>query len=141
MILLDTDHFSVFTDERDARHEMLNERMAAAQDEIVCTIVSVEEVLRGWLAVIHRLRDVHRQIPAYLRLQKLFNVLSAWRIMSFDEHAADQFATLRRQRIRIGTMDLKIASIALVNDALLVTSNLRDFSLVPNLLCEDWLRT
>ena len=63
MILLDTDHLSVFTDERDARHGLLNRRMEAAGDQIGCTIVSVEEVLRGWLAVIHRLRDVHRQLP------------------------------------------------------------------------------
>lgn len=60
--------------------------------------------------------------------------------MPFEERAADQFTALRRKRIRIGTMDLKIASIALVNDALLLSSNLRDFSLVPNLRCEDWLR-
>jgi len=37
-------------------------------------------------------------------------------------------------------MDLKIASIALVNNALLVTSNLRDFALVPELRYENWLR-
>jgi predicted nucleic acid-binding protein len=35
---------------------------------------------------------------------------------------------------------LKIASIALVIDALLVTANLRDFSLVPGLRCENWLQ-
>ena len=37
-------------------------------------------------------------------------------------------------------MDLKIASIALVNDALLVTANLRDYSLAPALRCENWLQ-
>ena len=37
-------------------------------------------------------------------------------------------------------MDLKIASIALVNDALLITANLRDYSLVPKLRCENWLQ-
>jgi tRNA(fMet)-specific endonuclease VapC len=140
MILLDTDHFSVFTDERDPRHALLNGRMEAAAEQIACTIVSVEEVLRGWLAIIHRLRDVHRQLPAYGRLGQLFNVLSDWEIVPFDERAADRFAGLRRQRIRIGTMDLKIASIALVNDALLVTANLRDYSLVPDLRCENWLQ-
>lgn len=67
MILLDTDHFSVFTDERDPRHERLHMRMEEAAEPVACTIVSVEEVLRGWLALIHRFRDVHRQIPAYLR--------------------------------------------------------------------------
>jgi len=48
-------------------------------------------------------------------------------------------SNLRQQKIRIGTMDLKIASIALVNDALLITANIRDFSLVPGLRCENWL--
>src|ERR1700686_782863 len=114
MILLDTDHLSVFTDERDPRHGLLNWRMEATAERVACTIVSVEEVLRGWLALIHRLRDVHRQLPAYSRLGQLFNVLTDWEIVPFDERAADQFAVLRRQRIRIGTMDLKIAAIALV---------------------------
>jgi len=140
VILLDTDHLSVYTDERDARHELLNSRMEAATEQVACTIVKVEEVLRGWFALIHRLRDVHRQPPAYVRLGQLFNALSDWEIVPFDGRAADQFADLRRQGIRIGTMDLKIASIALVNDALLVTANLRDYSLVPELRCENWLQ-
>jgi len=140
MILLDTDHLSVFTDERDPRHEPLHKRMASATEPIACTVVSVEEMLRGWLAIIHRLRDVHRQLPAYARLGRLFTVLSDWEIVPFDEPAADQFLELRRQRIRIGTMDLKIASIAQVHDALLVTGNLRDFSLVAELRCENWLQ-
>jgi tRNA(fMet)-specific endonuclease VapC len=140
MILLDTDHLSVFMDERDQRHGLLNSRMEAATEQIACTIVNVEEVLRGWLAVIHRMRDVHRQLPAYVRLGKLLNILSDWEIVPFTERAADQFAGLRRQPIRIGTMDLKIASIALVNDALLLTANQRDYSLVPGLRCENWLQ-
>ena len=102
--------------------------------------MNVEELLRGWLALIHRLSDVHRQLPAYARLGHLFSVLTDWEIVTFDDRAADKFADLRRQRVRIGTMDLKTASIALVNDALLVTSNLRGFALVPELRYEGWLR-
>jgi hypothetical protein len=34
MILLDTDHFSVFTDQRDPRHGLLNARMEAATDQV-----------------------------------------------------------------------------------------------------------
>jgi tRNA(fMet)-specific endonuclease VapC len=66
--------------------------------------------------------------------------MSDWEIVPFDDRAADQSVDLRRQRIRIGTMDLKIASIALANGALLVTTNLRDYSLVPDLRCENWLK-
>jgi len=61
VILLDTDHLSVFTNERDSRHRLLNSRMEAAEEQVACTIVNVEEMLRGWLALIHGLRDVHRQ--------------------------------------------------------------------------------
>jgi tRNA(fMet)-specific endonuclease VapC len=139
MILLDTDHFTVFMDDRDRRHELLCSRLDAEGLDAAITIVSVEEVLRGWLAAIHRLRDVHRQLPAYSRLGQLFNVLSDWHIISFDQAAADTFASLRRGKNRIGTMDLKIASIALVHDWLLLTTNLRDFSQVPELRCENWL--
>jgi tRNA(fMet)-specific endonuclease VapC len=67
--------------------------------------------------------------------------LSDWDIVLFDEAAADRFASLRRQRIRIGTMDLKIASMALVHDALLLTGNSRDFSQVPGLRHENWLQS
>jgi tRNA(fMet)-specific endonuclease VapC len=139
MILLDTDHLSVLTDARDPRHELLSRRLEAAEQPVACTIISVEEVFRGWLAFVGRQRDVHRQVPAYARLGQFLDVLSDWEVVPFDEGAADRFAVLRRHRIRIGTMDLKIASIALVNDALLVSANKRDFSIVPGSLCESWL--
>jgi tRNA(fMet)-specific endonuclease VapC len=141
MIMLDTDHLSVLADERDSRHGMLRKRteMEAVEDEVACTIVGIEEVLRGWLAVIHRIRDVRHQVPAYTRLLKFIQYIGEWKVAPFDDIAADQFVRLRRQRIRIGTMDLKIASIALVQPARLITSNTRDYSQVPNLHCENWL--
>jgi len=35
-------------------------------------------------------------------------------------------------------MDLKIAAIAIANDATLLSRNLRDFGKVPDLRVEDW---
>ena len=58
--------------------------------------------------------------------------------MDFDERAAEIFERLRRSKIRIGTMDLKIAVIVLANDATLLTRNLQDFGKVPHLKFEDW---
>src|SRR5947209_20333798 len=40
-----------------------------------------------------------------------------WRILPFDNLAADMFRSLRAQSVRIGSMDLKIASIVPVHDA------------------------
>lgn len=140
MIVLDTDHLCVLLDERDSRRERLQERLEEALEPIACTIVSLEEILRGWLAAIHKRRDVELQVPAYTQLRRLFATMSDWDIIPFEQAAAQRFHDLRRGRIRIGSMDLKIAAIVLTQGALLVSANLRDFSQVPGLRCEDWLQ-
>ena len=56
-----------------------------------------------------------------------------------ESTAVDEYNSLKRAKIRIGTMDLKIASITLADDAMLLTRNTRDFSRVPGLRFEDWL--
>jgi len=43
-----------------------------------------------------------------------------------------------RSNSLIGAHDLLIASIAVVNDLILVTHNTREFKRVPNLIVEDW---
>jgi tRNA(fMet)-specific endonuclease VapC len=91
------------------------------------------------LAEINRLRDPLKQVFAYDQLAQLFDFLRNWKIIRFDILAADQFNRLTKQRIRIGTMDLKIAAIALVNNALFLSANLRDFRQVPGLQVENWL--
>jgi len=59
-------------------------------------------------------------------------------IIGFDEAAARAAATLRKSRLRLGTMDIRIAAIALTNNALLLSRNLRDFRRVPELRVDDW---
>jgi tRNA(fMet)-specific endonuclease VapC len=103
------------------------------------TVITVEEQLRGWLAAIHRARKVHGQILYYTRLVGTVRYYNRWQILPFDEPAADRFEQLRKERIRIGTMDLKIAAIALEAGALLLSANLRDFEQVPGLRVENWL--
>jgi tRNA(fMet)-specific endonuclease VapC len=70
---------------------------------------------------------------------RLFEYFRSFTIVLFDERAADQFDALRSAKIRLGTMDLKIAATALVNNALLLSANRRDFERVPGLRVEDWL--
>jgi tRNA(fMet)-specific endonuclease VapC len=140
MILLDTDHLTVLAFPEHAQHGTLQSRMAAAQNEtFATTVVSAEEQMRGWLAFINRVRAVEQQSTAYDRLAQLFRFFSQWTIVSFDTQAAQEFRALRKQKIRIGTMDLKIASIALVHNALLLSANLQDFQQVPGLRVENWL--
>jgi len=96
--------------------------------------------VRGWLALINRTSDVVKQVPYYDRFVQLFSFFSHWVIMPFDEPAAREFKRLRQQRVRIGTMDLKIAAVALTRNARVLSANLRDFRQVPGLQVESWLR-
>lgn len=140
MILLDTDHLSVLTDRRATGNALLVERLERADEPLAIPIVAVEEQCKGWLGKIARTRDIHQQISPYERLADLFSFLIEWNIISLSRQAADQFARLRRQKIRIGSQDLKIAAIALAENSLLLSANLRDFQKVPDLRVDDWLR-
>lgn len=118
---------------------MLRERLADAGSEVVATtIVSYEEQMRGWTAYIARAKTVAQQVEAYSRLRRQLENYRRIPILDFDDAAAAEFQRLRRSRIRIGTMDLKIAAITLSRDALLLSRNLVDFQKVPGLKVEDW---
>ena len=47
--------------------------------------------------------------------------------------------SLRKSGVKIATMDLKTACVAMANNALLLTANRRDFEKVPGLRFENWL--
>jgi tRNA(fMet)-specific endonuclease VapC len=141
MILLDTDHLTVLMYPESPQHGLLTARMAKSDDpDFATTIVNAEEQLRGWLAKIGRQRRPHEQISSYDRLRKMLAFLRPFSLIAFDDGAADEFEHLRKAKVRIGSMDLKIACIALTQDALLLSANLRDFQQVPRLRVENWLK-
>lgn len=140
MIILDTDHFNILQIGKGAAYVALAARMDASLDQdFSATVITFEEHMRGWLAGIRRARDVADHIRPYDQLINLVRFFQAWEILRFDEDSAARFATLRQQRVRIGTLDLKIASIALAHDATLLSANARDFDQVPGLRVESWL--
>jgi tRNA(fMet)-specific endonuclease VapC len=117
----------------------LERRLLASNESVVTTIISVEEQLRGWLALIAKQAEVHRQIEIYAALAERLEFLSSFETLPWEKTAADLFKAFRNDGIRIGTMDLKIASIAIAHGAVLLTRNLVDFSKVTGLRCENWL--
>jgi tRNA(fMet)-specific endonuclease VapC len=94
--------------------------------------------MRGWLAYMAQLRAVDQQVSGYRRLEIMLSFYCRTPLLPFDENAVATFQQLWLNRPRIGTMDLKIAAIALVNDATLLTRNQKDFAKVPGLRVEDW---
>lgn len=96
--------------------------------------------MRGWLAFLAKAQTIEQQVIAYERLLRFLNNYRSIPVLPFEEVAANEFQRLRNLKIRIGTMDLKIASIALAQNGLLVTRNLSDFAQIPNLRVEDWTK-
>ena len=140
MIVLDTDHISEPQYPNSVRGARLLERLKAVVDrQSATTIITFEEQMRGWLAEIHKLPAGLSQVENYTNLIEVVQFFRPWSILPFDQVAAEQFHRLKSQRIRIGTMDLKIASIVLRQEATLLSANLRDFRQVPGLSVEDWL--
>ena len=113
-------------------------RLGEYNEELAITIVTAEEQMRGWLALIQRLRNPHDQVQAYERLHSLFGFYAEWPVLPWDSAAADVLVELRKRKIRVATMDLKIASIVLSRNDTLVTGNLRDFGRIPGLRVEHW---
>jgi tRNA(fMet)-specific endonuclease VapC len=75
---------------------------------------------------------------AYRRLAATVRFMTRVQIVDFDEPAIQRYEQLLALKLKIGKMDLRIASIVLERDAILVTRNISDFQQVPGLRIEDW---
>ncbi|MCC7335628.1 MAG: type II toxin-antitoxin system VapC family toxin [Pirellulaceae bacterium] len=138
MILLDTDHISVLQ-----RQSSVGERLANRLDgcgELPATsVITLEEQSRSWIAELGRRRDVADQVVPYRSLLDMFAFFEEWEILPFSFDAVSVFKSMRANRVRIATTDLKIASIAITSDLVLLTANSRDFERVPGLQFDNWI--
>jgi len=133
--LLDTDHVSL----QERGHSALRQRLKAVPPESVATsAITLEEMLRGRLAVLARDLPGNLRALAYQKLVETVGFFSHVPILLFDESCEEKFQELRQQGVRIGTLDLRIAAIALVYDLTAVSRNRKDFDRVPGLKLDDW---
>ena len=139
MFVLDTDHLTEYQKGTAPEAHRLKQRLDDTAESYATTIITVEEIMRGWMAAIRSIHDPRRQISAYGKLRQLFRFFATWNVLDWDDDAAEAFEALKRAKTRIGTMDLKIASICLANNATLLSRNRKDFDNVPGLRVEDWL--
>jgi hypothetical protein len=71
MIVLDIDHISVLQYRDSPNAVGLQARLEAFPlNEVGTTAITVEEQMRGWLGLINRYTDVHRQLAYYDRLSR-----------------------------------------------------------------------
>ena len=141
MIILDTDCLSLIDRERILESSTLRQNLEKyPAEELFTTIITFEENMRSWLAYLAKSKTLEQEIYAYQKLHRFLESYRNTQVLDFDEYTAKVYQELKSQKIRIGTMDLKIASIAISKNAILVSRNLSDFEQVPNLTVQDWTK-
>ena len=141
LYILDTDHMSSLERfDSQAGFQIRNrmDQVLSASDSAATTIITFEEQVRGWMSRLAKAKTISQQVNDYRKLNLLLENYRTITVLDFDEKSGLQYQALLKARIRIGTMDLKIAATAIANHATLLTRNLKDFNKVPGLEVEDW---
>ena len=133
--ILDTDTLSLFQ----RAHPLVSQRVnAISTEQLATTVITFEEQMYGRLNRIRRTNSQESLVFAYMQLHETLEDFKTINVLNFNKESANYYAELLRQKVRIGTQDLRIASIAISNNGILVTRNQRDFSRIPGLQFEDW---
>ncbi|EPF19302.1 MAG: type II toxin-antitoxin system VapC family toxin [Microcystis aeruginosa Ma_MB_F_20061100_S19] len=138
MYLLDTD---TLTHLHSGNTNVINRLENLQDEEVAITIVTKLEILRGRIDYLLKAfsgSDLLKAQELFSRSETLLNQLP---VILIDPNAANQFDRLQdiSKFRKIGRSDLLIASIALANQAWLVTRNLRHFRQIPHLFLENWV--
>ena len=140
MFVFDTDHLGIWQRETHPEVVRLAERMADFEpDDFFVTIVSFHEQVTGWNAYLHRAKNQTGVVRAYGMFQGILADFATMNVLPFDDSAAAIFEELRRQRVRVATMDLRIAAITISRGFKLLSRNLADFQKIPGLAVESWV--
>ena len=136
--ILDTDHASLFL--------AGNEAIVAAVDkyykDVAITVVTVQELFNGWVGRLNNPTQAKNLTLLYTKLWETTAFIKVITVLNFDKEASDCCDMLKKNSKELAKnkieKDLRIASIALTQNATVVTRNHKDFSQVPNLKLEDW---
>lgn len=139
--LLDTDHLSLLQKPSAIEYPRVAARVAAnAAAGVAACVVSVQEQTGGANAKVNAARGPTDILRGYQLLLELLDFYRGLTVLPFDGVAQAEFDRQRAAKVRVGTMDLRIACIALCRNLTVVTRNTSDFARVPGLRTEDWSR-
>lgn len=135
LYLFDTDMLSLYAD----GHPRVCQRVAMQPARsLVTSIITVEEQLTGWYTVMRQAKNDQQIVLDYGGMTYSMQFLSRMQVLSLTTGAMARFTAFRTAKLKIKTMDLRIACVALEFGATLVTRNRVDFEVVPELAIEDW---
>lgn len=139
MFLFDTDHAVIIQRRTEPEFGRLAPRMNGySSDDFYFSIVTFHEEVAGWNAYLNRARTREAVVHAYEMFEGILTFFATQQVLPFDDASAEIFDSLRRQRVRVGTMDLRIAAIALARGFTVLSRNTVHFSKVPGLTVQDW---
>lgn len=137
--LLDTDHISLALR---GNTKIVDRLTHLKRSQWATSVVSIQEIFNGWIVSLNDPRYQDQQVELYTRLWKSNEFFQGAQVLNFD-HAADQiYQQLRQSSPNLNKRrlekDIKIAAIAIANQAIVITRNQRDFEQVPGLQIDDW---
>lgn len=135
LYLFDTDLLTLFADHHTAVCKRASEH---SPDELATSVITIEEQLTGWYTLLRQAKTDQQLVAAYEGMTYSIRFVSRLQIFSYSAEAAARVAAFKKARLKIKTMDLRIACVALEAGAILVTRNRADFEVVPGLELEDW---
>lgn len=139
LLILDTDHTSLFL----AGNKSVIAQVAKHYDSIAITIITVQELFNGWNGKLNDSRQANNLSNLYTKLWQTTEFFKKITIINFDRDAEACYNNLRQNNRNLAKKklekDLRIASIALMQNAIIVTRNYKDFSQVPNLQLDNWI--
>ena len=132
--ILDTNHVTYL---QNSHPNVLKHLSTVNPKNVAITAITAEEKIRGWFSVMNV--NSERCVWAYKGFKDTLTYLKKVNVLDFDENAYQIYRDLKKKLTnKVGTKDLQIAAIALSVNGIIVTSNLKDFCKVPDLLIEDW---
>ncbi len=136
--ILDTDHASLFL----AGNKSITAQVAKRSNNVAITIVTVQELFNGWVGRLNNPAQAKKVTQLYTKLWETTEFIKVITVLNFDENAEDCYQMLRQSSKNLAKnkieKDLKIACIALTQNATIVTRNYKDFSQIPNLKIDNW---
>jgi tRNA(fMet)-specific endonuclease VapC len=132
MVVLDTD-FLIALLQRDARAIKKLEQLEATGGSVAVaytTTVNVAELYKG----------VYRSTNREKEASKVKQLLDSLELLVLDQESARLVGELDAvtKSNAIGDLDLMIASIAMSNEEVIVTKNVKHFQRIPDLKVETW---
>lgn len=137
--LLDTDHFSFLQRGSGREFNQLISRMSEfSSNEFAVSIISFHEQVMGAHSFINRAKTNRDITRGYTLLQDILQGFALASVLPFDTEAVTIFNQLKQKKVKVSTMDLRIAAIALSRNLILLTRNVADFNQISDLKVEDW---